>query len=347
MSLIQSKGEKDIMKNIRQRVDGRWEWRKMTNGVRQAIIKPTQRELIAALRRLKQDKYIYASSNSVRRYTLIDWCYYWADTYKNNNRIKARTINEIKRYFKNHIDNTEIAKIYINSLTTDMLQNFFNKMKPSRTKELVILYVKAALKKAKGLNLIKQDLFEEFVADAKQSNIDPPFTYDEQVRILEALKGKPIEHVIMFYLLTGVRKNERPQTKDELLKALDCENNLLKIKCEKKRFNKTVYRYIDLSPAATKYIESHANKICKLSSGQVYKQFMKLLNTLNIKGKLHTLRHTFTTNHWYLGNPDKLISSWLGHETVDLTQKVYIFIDRTIKKEKILNLYGELYYLFK
>ena len=335
------------MKNIRQRVDGRWEWRKWIDGVRRTIIKPTQKQLVAAVKNFKQDKTANHSSNLSKRYTLINWCYYWAKTYKDNNRIKTKTINDIQCYFKNHIENTEIAKIYINNLTTDTLQNFFNRMKPSRTKELVILYVKAALKKARGLNLIKHDLFEEFVADAKQTNIDPPFTYDEQVKIIQALKGNPIEHAIMFYLLTGVRKNEKPQTKDELLKCLDMENNLLKIKSEKKRLNKTVYRYIDLSPSASKYIELHADEICKFSNDHIYRLFMKLLHSINVKGKLHTLRHTFTTNHWYLGNPDKLISSWLGHETVDLTQKVYIFIDRTIKKEKILNLYGDLYYLFK
>ena len=346
VSFIQFEGVEDIMKNVRKRNDGRWEWRKVVNGVRYDIVKPTQNQLIAAVKELKNNKKQEKLPIIKKiKYTLIEWCYYWVDTYKNTNRIKPRTITSIKGYFRNYIEGTELGKMDIRDITTDVLQNFFNKKEPSRTKELVLLYVKAALKKAKGLNYIKTDLFEEFSADVKQNNIAPPFSYDEQVSILEALENTKIKPVIMFYLLTGIRRNELPKTKNDLLAALDIKNNLIKIKCEKKRNNRIVYRFIDLSPAAVQYILKNVDAIYKFSLEVVYRTFKDLLAELKIKGNLKTLRHTFTTNHWYLGNPDKLISSWLGHETVDLTQKVYIFIDRSITKEKILNLYGDLYYL--
>ena len=61
---------------------------------------------------------------------------------------------------------------------------------------------------------------------------------------------------------------------------------------------------------------------------------------------LHTLRHTFATNHLYLGTPERILQEWLGHEDLDITKKHYLSIDRSLSKEKIKELYKDLYYYF-
>lgn len=345
-SLSTNKKGDEELKNIRQRYDGRWEWRKVINKISYNIIKPTQKQLFKAVIDFKKS----LKNNTViifkKEYIVIDWLFYWAETYKKDKKIKENSYNLILNYFTNHIKDKTIAKVKIKDLTTTIVQEFFNKMPKTRTKELVYTYFKAALKKAHKLGYMKTDIFEEFSVDAKLNNVAPPFKHAEQVQILKTLKNSDIEHAIMFYLLTGIRKNERPITKEELLSSIDKENHLFTIKCEKKRNNKIVYRNIDLSKSALIYIIEHAEQITKFLPHTVYKKFKKLLEAIGIDGNLKTLRHTFTTNHWYLRNPDKLISSWLGHETVELTQQVYIYIDRTINKQKIIDLYSDLYYTF-
>lgn len=53
------------------------------------------------------------------------------------------------------------------------------------------------------------------------------------------------------------------------------------------------------------------------------KKFRSILDELKIsKGYvLHSLRHTFTTNHFYLERPEKMLQEWLGHEKQEKIKK--------------------------
>ena len=336
------KGEFEL-NNIRKRKDNRWEFRKTINGQNFSIIKKTQKELLKEIKafnlRLKNK-----NLEKIPEYTLKTWFYFWAETYKKN-KIKEKSYNDILTKFRNYIEPLSIANIELKYLTSDLLQKALNKIERSRKKEIATLYLKACLEKAYKTGKIKQNIFEEVVTDKKINNIGIPFTYEEQEKILNEIKNTDIEHSIMFYLITGIRENELPN-KEELKRNLDTTNNLLKIECEKKRNAEPIYRYIDLSENGKRYIIDNIDKITQYTPTTIYKKFKQVLNNLQIEGHIHKLRHTFTTNCFYLRNPDKLISSWLGHTTVELTRKVYISIDRSITKEKIEKLYNNLYYKF-
>lgn len=342
---IQKKGDDLELKNVRKRTDGRWEYRTTINQKRYSLIKKlkkdlTKEEIKSFISKIKNNVNIINTN-----FTLLEWMEYWVNTYKNG-KVKEKTLKEINKLIKNNIKPYSISKIKIKSLNTDIMQKFLNTFERSRTKELITLYLKAALTKAYKTKRIKNDLFEEIVYEQKLNNIGKPFTYNEQVKILEKLKNSEIEKGIMFFLLTGIRKNELPENKEDLINNINLQNNTIKLFCEKKRNTNYSYKYVDLSNTAIEYITKYSNEIIKFKPEAYYKKFKELLKELKIKGHLHKLRHTFTTNHFYLGNPDKLISSWLGHSTVELTQKVYIYIDRTITKQKILDLYGDLYFIF-
>ncbi len=339
---LNNKGDVEL-KNIRQRKDGRWEYRKTINHIKYDIIKPTQKELLKEIKNFKQ-KFTTTYENQKEK-TLIEYLYYWAETYKKG-RIKEKPYKEIIRKFRIYVESSKIANIKINKINSEVIQEFLNKIPRSRSKEILTIYLKAALTKAYKTQKIKYDIFENVEVDKKLNNIETPFNYDEQVKIINNLKHTDIEKVIMFYLLTGIRSNELPSTKEELLNSLDLNNNTLKIKCEKKREERNIYRYIDLSKQTMQFIYENAEEITKYKTSTIYHKFKKLLEEINVEGHLHKLRHTFTTNNFYLGNPDKIISSWLGHTKVDLTQQVYIYIDRSITKQKIEELYNNMYYKF-
>lgn len=53
--------------------------------------------------------------------------------------------------------------------------------------------------------------------------------------------------------------------------------------------------------------------------------------------KLHDLRHTFSSNLFYLEVPDKKRQYLLGHSSIAITNDIYTHLDPNIKKQDILN----------
>lgn len=328
------------MKNIRKRKDGRWEARKQYKKKKYYIIAKTKKECLekfnALLKKLKK-----SPINDVTNISLKEWWNEWAINYKKP-FISKSSYSLIEQAFKLlNKTNPKICNTNLKFLTTEEIQKTLNLIEISRKKELLCLYLNACLNMAKKLEKIKNNPFDNVIKDKKLNNVRKPFTFEEQQKILKSIKNTKIYFPIMIYLLTGIRKNE--------LNTKNIQNDLmpdgsLKVICEKKRNNTNIYRYIELSEKTRNLILD--NKI-KHSTDYISKQFKKLLENLNIKGSLHTLRHTFTTNHLYLGTPQKFIQEWLGHEDLSITIKHYMGIDRTLTKEKILNLYNDYYYIIK
>ena len=69
---------------------------------------------------------------------------------------------------------------------------------------------------------------------------------------------------------------------------------------------------------------------------------------IGIKNKtLHNTRHTFSTNLYYLGVPDKQRQVYLGHSSIVMTNDIYTHLDPSITKNDIVKLYNNLYPDFK
>lgn len=335
-SISQNKGETE-MKNIRKRKDGRWEIRKVINKKRYSIIKSTQKECIKAFQELNNSitKPTYKPDNN----NLYNYSIKWAKLYKEN-FVSPKQYKDIIRYIE-IIKETPID-ISINKLTTDKIQKFLNTMEKSRKKEIFITYLNAIIKRIVKDKKLSTNPMEDIIKEPKINKIRQPFTYNEQIQILNELKNTEIKDYILIYLFTGLRKNELniKEIKNNI------ENNVLKTICEKKRKSEPVYKYIDLTDKTAELIK---NANLKFSIEFVGKEFRKLLNKLKFnKGYgLHTLRHTFTTNQFYLGTPDKYIQEWLGHSKIETTKEHYMTIDRTLSKEKLLKLYPNYYYVIK
>jgi len=74
------------------------------------------------------------------------------------------------------------------------------------------------------------------------------------------------------------------------------------------------------------------------------RQCSEFLAGLGIEGKsLHSLRHTFSSNHYYLGTPDKKRQQLMGHKNISMTNDIYTTLDPTVKKQDILDIYSDLY----
>ena len=326
--------EQEDMKNITLRADGRYMIRIQQNQKTFTAYAKTEKQARTKLKTLKQS---LKNKDIIKtKYTLFEWLDYWYENFKKpfvkeNSNIPLYVAN-IKQHFPN---------LKIENYTTDIIQKIMNEYKLSRTKELIFLYLNASFQKAIDLKLIIHNPCKAVVKERKINNKRIAFTFDEQVKIINAIKDTDIERDIYIYLFTGMRKNEYKP--NEIINNLDTINNTLKIESEKKRSEKPVYRVVDLTPAMIKLIQTPP-KHKQLTTQYIYKHFKDILKELGIEGGIHTLRHTFATNYYYMGIPDKLRSVWLGHEKVDMTQDIYTNIDRSISKEKLINLYKDLIY---
>lgn len=334
---IYQQGDMELMKNITLRADGRYMGRKQING---QIVYAYGNTIANVAQKLKKAIKEALKNPKVKKvtYKLFDWLDEWFRAYKEN-FVKYTSAKDIERVIK--IVKEKFTNIYLCDLTTSDIQKFLNTYPKSRQKEIISLYFDASLKKAEELGIIEKNPFRGVVKDKRQNIVRNGYSLAEQQKILEIIKGESIEKVVIFYLITGIRKNELPTIDFET--DLDVKSKTLKILSEKKRDNNKKYRYIDLSDEAIKFIQDNKPSL-KYYPNFVYKRLKKLISPFGIETGLHRLRHTFATNHFYLGTPIKLVSSWLGHEKIELTQNIYTHIDRSITKEDIIKLYNNLYY---
>ncbi len=335
---ISEEDKEQFMKNLRKRADNRWEARVSINKHRYPFYGKTQEECLKKYKEFINSLKLKASDLKKNNLLFKTWMDYWYITYKKP-FINQLTASDITRILNNHL--VDFYDMPINKITTEYLQVYFNKIPASRTKEKTILYFNACLEKAVNLGKIKKNPFNNFVKEQRIKKIRPSFTYDEQLRILQRLKKEEIEPIILIYLVTGLRKEELDLKNID--KNIDYENKLLKA-VNLKQHGKVEYKYIDLTDATMQMIKNNVHIFKKYTTEKVYRCFKSILDELQINGGIHTLRHTFTTNHYYLGTPDKLVSSWLGHSSIVITKDIYQSIDRTMSKEKVLKLYNNLIY---
>lgn len=328
------------MKNITLRSDGRYMGRKQINGNIITVYAHTSKQCLEKLKKAIRDYNKNPTSKDNNQYTLYEWMNQWHKTYKEpfvqfrSNKIIINALSEIKNGLKD---------IRLKDITSNIIQSFLNKYPLSRKKEFIALYFNALLQKAEDLNIIEKNPFKAVVKDKKINNVRKPFNLEEQKIILSQIKGTDIEPVILFYLCTGIRKNELNTINIE--NDIDTKRHFIKIKNEKKRSLNDTFREIDITPELENLILKNL-KSFRLTTNQIYRKFKQLLEGTGVEGSLHNLRHTFATNQYYLGTPAKQVQVWLGHETVELTQNIYTHIDRTITKEDILKLYNNLYFKF-
>ena len=114
-SLSILEGDKELMKNVRYRADGRWEFRKMINKVSLSIITKTKEELIKKIRDFKKSQSIEKKERIETNFYSL--CKNWIEIYKSGVKTQNRYFGVLKNYF-------EVLKISITKLDKDYLQKF-------------------------------------------------------------------------------------------------------------------------------------------------------------------------------------------------------------------------------
>lgn len=136
----------------------------------------------------------------------------------------------------------------IEKITTIKLQDFLNKLGNTRTKEITYNKLTQIFKKALELKVIKSNPTEFLEKGKIERNKRLGFTIEEQGKILSNLKEDKFSKLILFYLLTGCRKNEGLSfTKDNI------KNEYIYINGTK---TENAQRYIKISSTYQKMLEN-------------------------------------------------------------------------------------------
>jgi len=332
------------IKNVSYRKDGRYVKRKVIKGIQIIAygrsLKDVSHNFSVKLKEFMQQTKLL-QNKKLKPPTLYEW---WTKWYKEDKEpyIKPATIKEIVNIFKRL---TPIYNIEITKLTKDVIVDFLNTFGENRIKEKVYLYLRACLKYAVNHNVIKSNPFALIKAPKKNRMHKKAFTYEEQVKIIENLKGKNLFPIILIYICTGMRKNEFDF--QEIEKHIDFENYILKAENLKGRGLIKRYKNIQITKELCELIMSNLNIIHEYNSEKAYDEFSKFLKRLNLSGSIVTCRHTYATNSMYIGNPDFFISKNMGHSSSQITKDNYMDIDYHLSKEKIIKLYNNLFYKFE
>ena len=276
---------------------------------------------------------------TIKNIKLYDWVNTWLITYKKP-FVKSSTYKDICRYAR-YIKVSNLGQMDLKEIKSIDIQKFLNTFPKTRKKELLSTYLKAIFEKAYILEYIEKNPVKAITLDKKIKAVRYSLNLEQQKSLLKAVKGTKLEELTLFYLLTGVRRNEALTVK---FKDIDTKNNTIHINGTK---TKNSVRDIPLSKKYIKHlIKLNDNKkyIFNFQADYITKKLHKVFKQLEIPACLHCLRHTFSTNQMYLGTPDKYRQEWLGHASLNMTNNVYTHIDKSLNKKNIQKLYKNMYY---
>lgn len=297
---------------------------------------------------------------------------------------KAATKERYDGIYRNYIENSPIYNIKLKDLEPSHIQNYYNDL-VSNGKSISVItnlnkLIAPCIRYANISNRILKDFSKAIVLpktpqNISQSNDVIPFSLDEQLKFIEAIKGNDLEMLFITALDTGLRQGELFAL---TWNDIDLKNKVLYVNKTFKRIRNTTtgeYENIIQSPktkkglrvvplpyhlidklnrhrlnqkslklkAANLYEDNNlvfSNTFGKyLDSGNVLKKFKKILKDNDIPTrKFHDLRHTYATRLFELGEEAKTVQELLGHSNISITLDTYTHVLDSLKGNAISKL---------
>lgn len=331
------------IKNIYHRNDGRWEYSIMRNGNKTYLIASTKEKLLEKIKDYKSQE--RATKNVIRYETIESWSNKWVKLYKTDvgETTRKRYEGLIKNYIVPFFGQTRIDKI-----TPMRVQEFVNSIKAERNREYAYITIKQIFRQAYINDKIKENIAEKIV---KPRNKTKPhktaLSLKEQQLFLERLKKEDMDYqmFMVFSLIIGSRRGETVKFE---LEDINEEKQTVHIKGTKTYGSD---RRVKISQSMIELLKrnkpNNKEKYFNKHPDNYSKKALEIFADCNIKGKtLHDLRHTCSTNLYYLGVQDKQRQQVLGHQSIVMTNDIYTNLQEDIDKEGLIKLYNNLYYEF-
>lgn len=331
------------MKNTHIRKDGRFEWQQMIDGKRYQVIdrdfdKFCKRRSQKIRELKKATNVIPTKETKATLYQLIV-AYYerYIVSQVNKGTLKAssarRYVDAIK-YLK-HFNKT------IDHYTKDDIVDYFNRTRQHRTGAYCFFLLKHVFENEFENGNINRNpiatLKNPYLASRCMQK--GSWLNLEQQRLLKAnLTNSIFSKEILFYLMTGCRLKESYDA------TIDFEKHLVYVNRHKTEHSGVKSTAIPLSTTFCDYIKNDWSKMFKVKPTHMSQKITNFFRRISIKDKsTHSLRHTFSTNLYYLGIDPKKQQYLMGHASIKQTFDTYTTLDIAITKQDILDIWGNLY----
>lgn len=324
---LKNQTEEDDNMNATKRADGRWQKTKVVNGKKYYLYGKTKKEVIEKYKSFKPPK--------PKGPTLYEFATQWLTTFKKT-AVASATYDNYERLINTHIIKVDEK---ISKITSIRLQEFLNTLPATRIRESVYKLLRQIFKKAFELDMIKKDPTAFITAGKINRKVIDSFTFEEQEKIIRNLTpGDKFSDRILFYLVTGARPNE--------IKCVDkIKDGAIHIAGTK---TKLANRWVVVSKLISDHYAEKEHAFWHFDEKNFREYFQIFLKKIGVRGDgtVYMLRHTFATNLFILGVPDKIRQVFMGHSSTKLTNDVYTSYDPTVTADDIRNLYGDFYPVF-
>lgn len=324
--------------NVYKRADGRYEWRKMINGFKHYIIDNNFETLCKKVSEYK-NKLKERIGKQVSKQSLfeITKSYYERVIL---GKVKTKLLKPVSAaQYKQSLNYIKVLNKPIEFYTKDDIIDFFNSIKAHRTGSYCFYIIKHVFADEFEKGNIQRNPIATLKTPFSQKRWGQKRTWLnlEEQRILKAnLDNSILCKEILFYLLTGCRLEEAYNAK------INFEKQFVEITRKKTEFSGVKTTYIPLSKKYLDMIKDDWDKMFKIHSDNMTKNIKSYLEKLGIKNKTtHNLRHTFSTNTYYLGVDPKKQQYLMGHASITQTYDTYTSFDITITKQDIIDIWGE------
>lgn len=299
------------------------EYRFMFNGHQESVYGQTKE--ICYQKRLDL---LTGKTKSKKCLTFEKWLKEWAAKYKKPN-VTPESYEAITRYISQISD--KLGSTALLRVNTGQLQDFLNNEKRSNTRTKLASILSDSLRKAYDTQLIKHNPYLAVEYKKEKSKSYPVLQPDEQLTVYEAITDKKYKDLYRISVCTGMRISELIGLK---VKDIDFKNRIITVKQQLDRNNNpkeklktdASYRYIDFLPELFDGVDLSKDYLFELSYTAVRSYFRRLFDKLKLEFVLHSFRHTFISNCYFVGIRDKQIQLWAGHSKVEVTLNTYTHI---------------------
>ncbi len=335
------------IKNARVRKDGRYEWRKMINGNTYQVIERDitifKKEINAIKKRIKQN--IISGFNKPKESLIL---FDRIKLYHERN-IKPQVLTgmlkpQSARRYDDLLTTLSVLKRDIRDYKKDDIIDFFNSLTHHRTGAYCFYLLKRVFadEVEKGTIKINPITTLKNPFPAKRCVKKGSWLDLQQQQILKQNLGNDItSKEIMFYLMTGCRLKEAESA------TIDFDKQIAIIKRTKTENYGVKQTTIPLSKKFCDYIKDDWPKMFKMLKNSRSHNITTFMKRIGIKDKsTHSLRHTFSSNLYYLGVDPKKHQYLMGHSSITQTYDTYTTLDISITKQDIIDIWGDFYPIY-
>ena len=277
---------------------------------------------------------------SLQNISLGEWLSLWYDTYKKP-YLKPYSLRNIEQMIRLHTPEW-LKDMSMPEISQFDIDRALSQIPCGRTYAYARQVLHSAFLKAEKLDIIERNVVVLTDQVRYRKKRGKALTSVEQKEFINALEGKRVKWLMLFYLYTGVRRTE----------ALDLEwndiNEAEKLILIKGTKTADSYREILLTDdikaildgqrkqikcdKGTRYESKHPEKVFDYQPAYISHAFKLICPTHH----LHDLRHTYITRCAECGMNINVCQQLVGHSTPQMTMQVYTHVFDDFKRKEAL-----------